>query len=374
MELTFAQVDGAMNRFAELLDRLVLTPSRNGKLTLLADYFRDVHDPDRGLCACGDHRRSRHRRGEAGHAARAGRRAHGSGAVRLFLRLCRRSRRDRFAGLAGTRARAPITRRRLAEVVEKLQSASRSDGPAVLAACSTSAGISARFAIIKLVTGGLRIGVSARLAKQALADFGEGRRRRDRGTLARADAALRDAVRVAGGQGAKARDSRPGRCSARSCCRIPSRTTIWRSSTRPTMSPSGNGTASASRQCRSADVGGFIRAPATIFPAPSPIWSTPWISTPRSTANCWSARRRDWTGTFSDLQQRLNRKTVVGQDARAFPGLRALLRPVMQVESEDFRPLPFVERRQRLEDFVGLLDAVTLRSLAHHPLRQLGGA
>ena len=38
-----------MNRFAELLDRLVLTPSRNGKLTLLIDYFRSVEDPDRGL-------------------------------------------------------------------------------------------------------------------------------------------------------------------------------------------------------------------------------------------------------------------------------------------------------------------------------------
>ena len=38
-----------MNRFAELLDRLVLTPSRNGKLTLLTDYFRAVEDPDRGL-------------------------------------------------------------------------------------------------------------------------------------------------------------------------------------------------------------------------------------------------------------------------------------------------------------------------------------
>ena len=37
-----------MNRFAELLDRLVLTPSRNGKLTLLTDYFRSVEDPDRG--------------------------------------------------------------------------------------------------------------------------------------------------------------------------------------------------------------------------------------------------------------------------------------------------------------------------------------
>ncbi len=38
-----------MNRFAELLDRLVLTPSRNGKLKLLTDYFRTVEDPDRGL-------------------------------------------------------------------------------------------------------------------------------------------------------------------------------------------------------------------------------------------------------------------------------------------------------------------------------------
>ncbi len=38
-----------MKRFAELLDRLVLTPSRNGKLTLLVDYFRTSPDPDRGL-------------------------------------------------------------------------------------------------------------------------------------------------------------------------------------------------------------------------------------------------------------------------------------------------------------------------------------
>ena len=28
-----------METFAELLDRLVLTPSRNGKLKLLVDYF-----------------------------------------------------------------------------------------------------------------------------------------------------------------------------------------------------------------------------------------------------------------------------------------------------------------------------------------------
>src|SRR5690606_31787549 len=51
--------------------------------------------------------------------------------------------------------------------------ASRSDGPSVLSKLLDSAGISARFAIIKLVTGDLRIGVSARLAKQAAADLGK---------------------------------------------------------------------------------------------------------------------------------------------------------------------------------------------------------
>ena len=37
-----------MQAFAELLDRLVLTPSRNGKLRLIVSYFRSAPDPDRG--------------------------------------------------------------------------------------------------------------------------------------------------------------------------------------------------------------------------------------------------------------------------------------------------------------------------------------
>ena len=37
-----------MKTFAALLDRLLYTPSRNGKLRLLADYFRTAPDPDRG--------------------------------------------------------------------------------------------------------------------------------------------------------------------------------------------------------------------------------------------------------------------------------------------------------------------------------------
>ena len=37
-----------MNRFAELLDRLAYEPGRNNKLRLLAAYFRETEDPDRG--------------------------------------------------------------------------------------------------------------------------------------------------------------------------------------------------------------------------------------------------------------------------------------------------------------------------------------
>jgi DNA ligase 1 len=37
-----------MNRFAELLDRLAYEPGRNNKLRLITSYFRAVEDPDRG--------------------------------------------------------------------------------------------------------------------------------------------------------------------------------------------------------------------------------------------------------------------------------------------------------------------------------------
>jgi DNA ligase-1 len=61
----------------------------------------------------------------------------------------------------------------LAEVAHQLSRVSRSDAPTVVAALLDQSTASERFAIIKLVTGELRIGVSARLAKQALADLGQ---------------------------------------------------------------------------------------------------------------------------------------------------------------------------------------------------------
>jgi DNA ligase-1 len=61
---------------------------------------------------------------------------------------------------------------RLATVVERLQRASRSEGPRLVEAWLDRLDAGGRYALIKLVAGGLRIGVSARLAKQALAILG----------------------------------------------------------------------------------------------------------------------------------------------------------------------------------------------------------
>jgi DNA ligase-1 len=161
-----------MNRFAELLDRLVLTPSRNGKLTLLTDYFRNVEDPDRGLALAAI-------TGDLKIAA----------VKPAMLRALVTERMDpvlfgysydyvgdlaETVSLVWPQSPSAVLNHSptLAEVVEKLQSASRSDGPKVLAGLLDSADIDARYAIIKLVTGGLRIGVSARLAKQAVANLG----------------------------------------------------------------------------------------------------------------------------------------------------------------------------------------------------------
>jgi len=60
----------------------------------------------------------------------------------------------------------------LFDVVGQLQRASRSEGPRLVEAWLDRLDASGRWALIKLVVGGLRIGVSARLAKQALADMG----------------------------------------------------------------------------------------------------------------------------------------------------------------------------------------------------------
>ena len=159
-----------MQAFATLLDRLVLTPSRNGKLRLLADYFRDVPDPDRGYALAA-------LTGDLSIASVKPAMLRGLIVERMDEVLFRYSY-DYVGDLAETMALvwperdARTTPPRLAEVVEALQRASRLEGPKMVERWLDQLDASGRYALIKLVTGELRVGVTARLAKQALARFG----------------------------------------------------------------------------------------------------------------------------------------------------------------------------------------------------------
>ncbi len=160
-----------MQAFAALLDRLVLTPARNGKLRLLSDYFRAAPDPDRGYAL----------------AALTGDLSIQS-VKPAMLRALVVERMDEvlfgysydYVGdLAETIALVWPARDtqgsavpRLAEVVEQLHAASRLEGPRLVERWLDRLDASARYALLKLVTGGLRVGVTARLAKQALAKLG----------------------------------------------------------------------------------------------------------------------------------------------------------------------------------------------------------
>ncbi len=171
-----------MKAFATLLDRLVLTPSRNGKLKLLADYFRDTPDPDRGY----------------GLAALAGALDLKSVKPALLRDLVLERMdpvlfqysHDYVGDLAETislvwdggrkDAIGDGPQPRLGEVVVLMNSLGRTEVRSVVRDLLDRLDTSSRFAFLKLATGALRIGVSARLAKQALSDMsGPGENRRD---------------------------------------------------------------------------------------------------------------------------------------------------------------------------------------------------
>jgi DNA ligase-1 len=63
----------------------------------------------------------------------------------------------------------------LAEVVETLNTAPKADLPGIVARWLDACDASARLALLKLITGGLRVGASARLAKIALSEIADGK-------------------------------------------------------------------------------------------------------------------------------------------------------------------------------------------------------
>ncbi|MEM7505312.1 MAG: cisplatin damage response ATP-dependent DNA ligase [Pseudomonadota bacterium] len=156
-----------MKAFARLLEALVFTPGRNAKLAHLQRYFAETPDPDRGwaLAAIA---------GDLALPNVTASRIRGLVEERVDPVLFRLSY-DYVGDLAETVALIwpgeGDTPPRLSEVVSRLQQTGTASAGAVLADLCDRMGPSERLALIKLATGGLRVGVSARLARTALAGY-----------------------------------------------------------------------------------------------------------------------------------------------------------------------------------------------------------
>jgi DNA ligase-1 len=161
-----------MRAFSQLLDDLVYTRSRNTKLRLIGAYLKETPDPDRGygLAALTGTLDIPTVKGAAVRAIAEAR----VDPVLLYMS------RDYVGDMAETVALlwpgsadgvpevddATIS---ITEAIDRLRSASRLEAPRVLASMLDHLDASGRFALLKLATGALRVGINARLAKQALA-------------------------------------------------------------------------------------------------------------------------------------------------------------------------------------------------------------
>ena len=160
----------SVQAFADLLERLVFTPGRHAKIALMRRWFEDQEDPDRGV----------------GLAALTGELTFTAAKPMVIRELVERRVDKVLLALShdyvgdfaetvaliwpereGVNAPSPS----LSEVVEGLELASRAEVPALMEGWLDTLDAGGRLALIKLVTGGLRVGASARLAKTALAEW-----------------------------------------------------------------------------------------------------------------------------------------------------------------------------------------------------------
>jgi DNA ligase 1 len=181
-----------MKAFAQLLDRLSYSPSRNAKLRLLREFFRNTSDPDRGwalavltdglpfsfplrralldmMARRMDPELFRLSRDYVGDTAET---------IALVWSTPTTSREGTAAtqspaapgevGLASPNCDRPP---RLSEIVSELALIGRNDLAPRLEAWLDQLDATGRWALLKVLTGALRVGVSARLAKAAVAEM-----------------------------------------------------------------------------------------------------------------------------------------------------------------------------------------------------------
>ena len=162
-----------MRAFSQLLDALVYTRSRNTKLKLIGDYLKETPDPDRGIALAAltgtldiPHVKPAAIRGLVEETIdpilfRMSRDYVGDSAETISLL---------WPTSAEGEPELDDATVSISQAVDRLRSASKMDAPKVLADMLNHLDASGRYALLKLAMGALRVGISARLAKQALAD------------------------------------------------------------------------------------------------------------------------------------------------------------------------------------------------------------
>jgi len=338
-----------MRAFAELLDRLSLTASRNAKLTMVRDYLRETPDPDRGWAL----------------AALTGELSFDA-AKPAFIRKAIEARMDPQLfwwsyDYVGDLAEAvslvwparPGANREpeLSEVVEGLKSANRAEAQGRIEAwLDALPQARERWALLKLVTGALRVGLSARLAKQAAADIGGVAVAEVEELWHALHPPYEDLFAWLEGRSDKPASENPARF-------------------RPAMLAQAIDEAVDFARLHPADYAAEwkwdgIRVQAAHEGSLRRLYTRTGDDISRTFPDILDALddegvidgellviRDGKVAPFADLQQRLNRKTVDAKLMAAYPAaIRAY--DLLQDGPDDTRGLPLAERRKRLEAFV----------------------
>jgi len=360
-----------MNRFAELMNRLAYEPARNAKLRLMTDYFRTTGDPERGwaLAALTGALSFPH--------AKAGLIRHLisertdpvlfelsydyvgdlSETVALMWPAA-----NTGAPLSSAASGAGLEELTLASVVETLTTLGKAQLPQQLARWLDRLDENGRWALIKLVTGGLRIGVSARLAKTAVAALGSADAQEIELLWPGLAPPYTELFSWLEGRGEKPASGDPAPF------RPPMLAHALDEADLAALDPSDflaewkwDGIRVQAVAAAPQEVEGRVGV-ARLYSRTGEDISKAFpdlidaLQMPGAIDGELLIRRDGLVQSFNVLQQRLNRKTVTPKLLTEFPAhLRAY--DLLADGDEDLRGLPFAARRERLEDFVARLDS-----------------
>ena len=363
-----------MRAFADLIDRLTLTPSRNGKLTLMVDYFRARPDPERGWALAAITRDLDVPNVKANTVKTL--------ALGRVDEVLFRYSYDFVGDLAETVALIWPERPgdqeppELPEVVDTLLTVSRAEAPRRVEDWLDALDGSGRYAMLKLVTGAMRVGVSSRLAKQALANMGVANGFEVDITeieelwhglappYEELFAWLEGAPKPVNAALAPFRPvmlATPAEDGATDAIDLADYAAEWKWDGIRVQATSEGGV----RRLYSRTGDDISHAFPDVLDAMDYEGSLDGellVGRP-SADDPTGGHHGIEVGSFSELQQRLNRKSVSVKVMRSHPAfLRAY--DILQDGEEDVRALPFMKRRERLEAFAGALDPARFDVLA----------